>query len=67
VRASGAMINISRETLRQSFIQELQNRGINETSEGEKIETLDYHSLRREVTIARYRETNVDSSSNAWF
>jgi hypothetical protein len=67
MRAAKAITMISRESQKQIFIQELLDKGITETKDGTRIESLDYYSLRHELVIAKFREIDVESQSNKYF
>jgi phage terminase Nu1 subunit (DNA packaging protein) len=67
VRAANATTKISKEALRNIFIQELQQKGVTESRNGTKIDDLDYYALRHEVFLVRSRETNIENGENKWF
>jgi hypothetical protein len=67
VRSANAKRMISKEALKNIFIQELQQKGVTESKDGTKIDELDYYALRHEVFLARSREANVESPEMKWF
>ena len=46
---------MSEESMRQSFISELKSFGITEGRSGEKLNSLDYHSVLNLVTVERIK------------
>lgn len=66
MRAAQVIKTISHDATKQIFIQELLSKGITE-KDGISINDLDFYALRQLVTVARYRETNVENSESKWF
>jgi hypothetical protein len=52
---------------RKIYLSRLLEKGISQTKDGVSIHDLDYYSLRRELVLSSYRETNIDSPENKWF
>lgn len=67
MRAANAITNISKETLKNIFIIELQEKGVTESVNGTRIEDLDFYQLRHEVFRVRCRETRIESPEMKWF
>jgi hypothetical protein len=67
VRAANVKNIISKEALKQIFIQELQQKGITVSMDGTRIDELDYYAMRHEVFLLRSREINIESPESKWF
>jgi hypothetical protein len=70
MKAAKATVILSRESIRQSYIQELLQKGITETKEGTRVEDLDYYAARHELVMAKLKDgtdTNIESPESKWF
>jgi hypothetical protein len=70
MRAAKAKEMLSRETLRQIYIQDLLAMGITETRDGTRVNDLDFYEARSVLAIARVidgTDVNIESDSNKFF
>jgi len=67
VRAAKAKEMLSRETLRQMYIQDLLTMGITETKDGKKVSNLTYREAKSQLSIAKILETDIENPENKWF
>ena len=70
MRAAKAKEMLSRETLRQMYIQDLLAMGITETKNGTKVKELDFYAAKSELALAKITngtDVNIESPSNKFF
>jgi hypothetical protein len=63
----GILYRACKQVMRQNFIQDLLARGITENKHGVSVHDLNYEELRHEITIASFRERDIENDKNKWF
>ncbi|WP_026582146.1 hypothetical protein [Bacillus sp. J33] len=59
--------SLIKQMMRKNYLEKLEKLGITESRDGTSIYSLDNNSLKRELTLAHFRKTNIDHDSNKWF
>lgn len=56
-----------KQMMRKNYLEKLEKLGITESRDGTSIYSLDNNSLKRELTLAHFRNNNIDHDSHKWF